>query len=81
MHESIHSHHNNENMVQPLIQCVLGALSPGVKRQGREVDRSPPSSARVKEGGGIPPLPHISSWHCAELIKHRDNPICFSYLI
>jgi hypothetical protein len=34
---------------QPPIQCVPGALSPGVKRLGREVDHSPPSSAEVKE--------------------------------
>jgi hypothetical protein len=37
----------------------LGAFSPGVKRQGDEADHSPPSSAEVKEGGAIPPLPHI----------------------
>jgi hypothetical protein len=24
----------------------------------READRSPPSSAEVKDGGAIPPLPH-----------------------
>jgi hypothetical protein len=44
-----------------------------VKRQGREFDHSPPSSAEVKNGGNIPPLSHMSSWHSAELIKHRDN--------
>jgi hypothetical protein len=27
---------------------------PGVKRQGREVNHSPPSSAQVKNGGAIP---------------------------
>jgi hypothetical protein len=32
-------------------------LSPGVKRQGREADHSPPSSADVKKGGAMPPLP------------------------
>jgi hypothetical protein len=26
---------------------------------------SPPSSAKVKDGGAIPPLPHMSSWHSA----------------
>jgi hypothetical protein len=41
------------------------ALSPGVKRQGREADHSPPSSAVVKNGGAIPPLPHMSSRHNA----------------
>jgi hypothetical protein len=34
----------------------------GVKRQGREADHSPPSSAEVKNGGAIPPLPYMS-WH------------------
>jgi hypothetical protein len=29
----------------------------GVKRQGREADHSPPSSAEVKNGGAIPPIP------------------------
>jgi hypothetical protein len=34
---------------QPPIQWVLGSLSPGVKRQGREADHSPPASAEVKK--------------------------------
>jgi hypothetical protein len=34
---------------QPPIQWVPGALSLGVKRQGREADLSPPSSAKVKK--------------------------------
>jgi hypothetical protein len=33
------------------MQWVLGALSPGLKRQGREADNSPPTSAEVKETG------------------------------
>jgi hypothetical protein len=33
---------------QPPIQWVPGALSPGVKRPGREDDHSPPTSAEVK---------------------------------
>jgi hypothetical protein len=36
-------------ILQPLIQCVPGALNP-VKRQGREDDHSPPSSVDVKSG-------------------------------
>jgi hypothetical protein len=35
--------------IQPPIQWVPGALSPGVKRQGREADHSPPTSAEVKK--------------------------------
>jgi hypothetical protein len=34
---------------QPPIQWVLGVLSLGVKRPGREADHSPPSNAEVKE--------------------------------
>jgi hypothetical protein len=34
---------------QPPIQWVPGALSPGVKRQVREADHSPPASAEVKK--------------------------------
>jgi hypothetical protein len=45
------------------IEWVPGPLSPGLKRQGREADHSPPSSDEVKNGGAIPPLPHMSSWH------------------
>jgi hypothetical protein len=39
---------------QPPIQWVSG-----VKQLGGEVDHSPPSSAEVKNGGSIPPLPHV----------------------
>jgi hypothetical protein len=49
---------------QPPIQWVPGALSE-VKRPEREADRSPSSSAEVKNGGAIPPLPHTSSWSVA----------------
>jgi hypothetical protein len=45
---------------QPPIECVPGAISPGVKRQRREADHSPPSSAEVKNGEAMPPLPHMS---------------------
>jgi hypothetical protein len=41
------------------IQWVRGALSLGIKRPGREADRSPPSSAEVKE--------------CVELYLHFPN--------
>jgi hypothetical protein len=33
---------------QPSIQRVPGALSPGIKRPGREADHSDPTSAEVK---------------------------------
>jgi hypothetical protein len=51
--------------IQPPIQWVLGAISPGVKWSEGKADHSPPSSAEVKNGGAIPSLPHMSSWHSA----------------
>jgi hypothetical protein len=40
-------------------------VSQGIKWQGCEMDHSPPSSVEVKNGGAIPPLPHMTSWHGA----------------
>jgi hypothetical protein len=42
---------------QPPIQWVQRAVYPGVKRPACEADHSPPSSADVRNGGAIPPLP------------------------
>jgi hypothetical protein len=50
---------------QPSIQWVPGALSPGVRRPGREADHPPPSSAKIKNGEAITPLPQTSSRHVA----------------
>jgi hypothetical protein len=47
--------------IQPHIQRIPGALFMLVKRPGPEADHSPPSSAEVKNGGAISPLPHTSS--------------------
>jgi hypothetical protein len=43
----------------------MGAVSAGVKQQGREADHSPPSSAEVMNGGIILSLTHTSSWRGA----------------
>jgi hypothetical protein len=58
---------------KPPIQFVPGALSPWVKRQGREADHSPPSSTKIKNGGVIHSVPNTSSWCGALLIKHKEN--------
>jgi hypothetical protein len=42
---------------QPPVQWVPEALSSGINRQGHEADHSPPSSAEVKSGGALLPLP------------------------
>jgi hypothetical protein len=45
--------------IQPPIQRVLGEISPGLKRPGREADQSSPLSAEIKNGGAVTLLPHI----------------------
>jgi hypothetical protein len=40
-----------------------GAISPGVKQQGRKADNSPPYNAKVNNDGAIAPLPNTSSLH------------------
>jgi hypothetical protein len=50
---------------QPPIQWVPGALSPRVKRPGRVVDHSPPTSAEVKKIWIYTSTPHTPSWRSA----------------
>jgi hypothetical protein len=50
---------------QSPIRWVPGALSPGVRGPGGEADHSSLSSAQVNNGGAVPLLPHMSSWHSA----------------
>jgi hypothetical protein len=53
---------NNARLIKltpSLLYSGYGGFIVGVKRPGR------PSSTEVKNGGAIPPLPHISSWHSA----------------
>jgi hypothetical protein len=38
---------------------------PWGKAAGREADRSPPTSAKVKKMWSIHPFPYVSSWHSA----------------
>jgi hypothetical protein len=58
---------------QPPIQWVSGAISPGLKRQGREADHSPPPSAEVKNVEQY--LHNKIRLHDVVLkrIKHREN--------
>jgi hypothetical protein len=57
----------------PYNRWIPGVLSPEVKLSGREADCSTSSSAWVKNGGAISPLPHAFSWSNAQLMKHSDN--------
>jgi hypothetical protein len=56
---------------------IVGALPPGLKRNGREVDQSlptsAPTSAEMKNGGAIPSLRHKFLRPSANLIRHRDK--------
>jgi hypothetical protein len=45
----------------------------GVKRPECEAGHFSLSSAEVKKGGAIPPLPHMFSCRVARLIEHREN--------
>jgi hypothetical protein len=47
---------------KPPIQRVLGTLSPGLKRPGREADHSPPSCVEIKNAWRCTSTPHTSSW-------------------
>jgi hypothetical protein len=49
----------------PPIHWVQTDLSLWLKHERREADHSPTSSVEVKNGGAIPPLPQVSSWHSA----------------
>jgi hypothetical protein len=60
-----HSVQTTLGPTQPPIQWVPLTSPPGVKQQRRKTDHSPPFSVEVKNGGAIPPLPHMSSWHGA----------------
>jgi hypothetical protein len=51
-----------------LSNCSLGGKAPGIWSY-----HSPSSSVEVKNGAAILPLPDMSSWRDAWLIKHRDN--------
>jgi hypothetical protein len=50
---------------QPPIQWVTGALSPKLKRQGREADDSPPANAEVKKVWIYTFTPPAPSWRSA----------------
>jgi hypothetical protein len=59
--------------LEPTSQWVPGTISLGAKQLRHEDDLSSLSSAEVKNNGAKPPLCHSSSWHGAQLIKHRNN--------
>jgi hypothetical protein len=56
---------------QPSVPWVLRAISPEVKRPGRDPDHSTPSIAEVKNGGAIFPLPRMSSCHSTQWVKSK----------
>jgi hypothetical protein len=56
-YSQLYSVQTGSKYTQLRIQRTQDALSLGEKRQEREADHSPPSTAEVKNGGAIPPLP------------------------
>jgi hypothetical protein len=65
---------------QPPVEWVQGAISLKIKWLEREADHSPPSRVKVKNGGAILPLLHMSqaqcliSWAQAQLYLY-NNPV------
>jgi hypothetical protein len=55
----LHSIHTGCGPTQPPIWWVPGTISPGLKWPGREADHSPPSSAKVENGGAVPLFPVV----------------------
>jgi hypothetical protein len=53
----------------------LGLFPRGVKRPRREADHSHPSNAKVRNGGAIPPLPHVFMTWC--LINEAQGNLYF----
>jgi hypothetical protein len=62
---------------QPSIQWVLGALSPAVKRPGRETGHSYTTSAKIKNGRGVPLLPNMSYWRGVTNYAQSSLPFIF----
>jgi hypothetical protein len=58
---------------QPPIWRLPGASFRELKWPSCEPDHSSPSSAEVKNGEAMPPLPHTVSWNGPYLINHRYN--------
>jgi hypothetical protein len=68
--------------IQPPIQFVPWAVSPGVQPQEQKADHSPPPSTQVKHDGATLPLSHTSSWRGSQLIKSMGNaPIIIIIII
>jgi len=58
--------------IHPPVHWVWGALSPGVKRPGREAGHSPPASAEAKNAWSYTyTLPYVFMALC--LVKYRDS--------
>jgi hypothetical protein len=55
------------------INIFLSVGFPGGKEYRCGAYNSPKSSVKIKNGGAIPPIPHMSSWYSAYLIKHGQS--------
>jgi hypothetical protein len=60
-----------------VFRLVLGATTryfiPKSKGLGCKTDHSPPSSAKVRNGGAMPSFPHMPLWDSNYRIKYRDG--------
>jgi hypothetical protein len=60
-------------LTEPRTQWAWGALSPGIKRPGRKADHSPPSSAKIKNGGAITPLSQTNSESAGKNLPYQTQ--------
>jgi hypothetical protein len=61
--------------IQPPVQWVSGAPSPGIKWPRHETDHSHPSSAEVKNAGVIPPTSVVSNQLPVNLWRNIHFPL------
>jgi hypothetical protein len=55
----LHNVHTGSGVHPVSYPMGTGASFPGVRRQGREADHSPPTSADVKKSEAVRPLPYV----------------------
>jgi hypothetical protein len=58
-----------------------GALTSGIKRLGREADRSLHLLSRIRIRGAIPPFPGTSPWRGVILAQEENLPLLLLLLL
>jgi hypothetical protein len=69
----LHSVQTDSRVHPASYTMATGTSVSGVKRKGSKANHEHQTSAEIKKGGAISPLPRMSSWHSPSLIKQRVN--------